>query len=1316
MHILVPPFILHKAANNEHNGRFPATGLFVDIAGFTQVTEALLGHGQHGAEVLATVMRAIFEPLIKAVYAQSGFVSNFAGDAFTAIFPTEHGSVTTTALRGLSAATAIQTTMQNNAIQTTPYGDFTFSAKVGLAGGTAVWGIIHSPDQTRAAYYFRGSAVTGCTDAEHDAEAGDIVVNTAVYQAAKSVGATAAATNTHWRITNFTTDQLPASPPPATLLPYNLDLAARFFPHALLQQDIDGEFRHIHYLFISLKGRPHHGAITEFVRVLFELQQTYGGLLNRIDFGDKGCHMLLFWGAPTSHESDLARILSLILKLRQRSTLPLRAGVTYRIAHAGFVGSALAEEYTCYGRGVNLAARHMMAADWGEIWLDGEMARRAEQQFNLSFMDERAFKGFAEPQPVYLLNGRRENVSTAPYSGVLVGREAELEQLHNWLTPWRNGHNPGALLLSGEAGIGKSRLVYEFIQNVQATIRCRFFVCQTDEILRQSLNPFRYFLRDFFQQSAQQTVDANRKTFDHILHELTAATDAAALKADLVRGRSFLAHLVDLHWENSLFAQLEPQLRFENTLYALKTFFLAASSQQPIILHVEDTHWLDEDSRQFLNILTHEIDAYPLALLATGRTAVTEALFAPQYPLQEIHLQTLGTDAIDALAYNLLGHDPGNELARFLAERTDGNPFFVEQMLLYLQEEGLLEQIEAGQQAQFADTLPTDARALLVARLDRLTLEVRTVVQQASVLGREFEINILEAVTDTTLDLSTQLQTGTEDAIWFPLSDQRYIFKHALLRDAAYKMQVRSRRRILHEKTAVAYETIYKTDTSAHYGQIAYHYDEAAVTVKALNYYERAAMQAKSNYHNEETLTFFGHALRLAAQDNTELRYRLLMEREEVYGWLGSRTEQAQDLAQLDQLLETQTDNHKHANLALRHSAYALVMGQYNDAVTIAQNSLAIAQTAHNSPIQAKAYHQWGRTLWQQGKGKEAVPRLEKALNISREQQIPELEALCLYDLGISHYYYTDFLEAEKNVQQAMIVYQKLNDIQGEIRCLDLFGIIEYTKGDFVAANTHYEIAYELCKKIGWRHYEAHNLSHIGNSYFELGAFNKAHEHHEQALTIFQKMGHLEGEAVSLDTLGLISHFQGDIAKALLLFERALDIQNKINNQRSLGYTLTHYGYSLIQKTKYTQSKAAFKQAQKIFEKAGDSSAAIGTFAGLAQVALVENKFEQAVELVLQILKWIELNGVAGIEVLGQVYLICFRVLAYAALQNPHWQSDAQKILQTGYQYLQERAARIHDPILKHQFLNAVSYNRELQEIWSTNHLQNEGFDKLNPR
>ncbi|HEX6383845.1 MAG TPA: adenylate/guanylate cyclase domain-containing protein, partial [Anaerolineae bacterium] len=169
MHNLVPHFILENFARGNLQGEFPAAGLFLDITGFTNLTETLLQHGQHGAEVLATVMRAIFDPLVHQVYAHGGFVSGFAGDAFTAVFPRVEGrrqkaetDDASSSFRALAAAWRMQEHMRANTSYDTLYGSFPITAKIGLGAGQVNWGILESADQARAAYYFRGSAIDCC--------------------------------------------------------------------------------------------------------------------------------------------------------------------------------------------------------------------------------------------------------------------------------------------------------------------------------------------------------------------------------------------------------------------------------------------------------------------------------------------------------------------------------------------------------------------------------------------------------------------------------------------------------------------------------------------------------------------------------------------------------------------------------------------------------------------------------------------------------------------------------------------------------------------------------------------------------------------------------------------------------------------------------------------------------------------------------------------------------------------------------------------------------------------------------------------------
>ena len=454
--------------------------------------------------------------------------------------------------------------------------------------------------------------------------------------------------DSHFRLCAW--PEVPALPRPVSadglLSALTAELATRFFPADLLTRQSQGEFRQVVTVFINLKTLPTEHEGTDFASTLFRLLAQYGGYLCRIgQIGDKdhGGTLLLFWGAPTSHEQNVMRALQFVVALQAAARSPLRAGVTTQLAYAGFVGSPRREEYTCYGAHVNLAARQMVMADWGEIWLDEETARVVGSAFECAHHGLFKFKGFSEERAIYRLLGRREVELESFYQGAMVGRQAELTQLATALAPLAEGQFAGVLTITGEAGMGKSRLVHELQQRgvgsketevrgaQQSSLRSvQWFLCQTDEILRQPLNPFRYWLRGYFHQSTSQSEAANKAAFITILDGLIATfAEATALvnrksqtinlKAELSRTRSFLGALVDLHWPDSLYAQVEPQLRFENTLAALKTLILAESLRQPVILHLEDAHWLDADSYTLLTRLTRNVADYPLAVIITTR-------------------------------------------------------------------------------------------------------------------------------------------------------------------------------------------------------------------------------------------------------------------------------------------------------------------------------------------------------------------------------------------------------------------------------------------------------------------------------------------------------------------------------------------------------------------------------------------------------------------------------------------------------------------------------------------------------------------------
>ena len=833
-HNLVPQFILDKYAAGETSGRFDAFVLFADVSGFSKISSALAEHGQHGAEVLSGLMRAVFDPLQQAIADHGGFITTSAGDAATAVFPDDDGRA------ALAAAWAIRNYVLANSEQQTPYGAFPIGVKLGLSQGTVNWGIVASESNERAAYYFHGEAIDAAAGAEKYARQNDVVV------AGSAVGWLSGAVDGEIEEGQL---HVVAVPEPVAITETWVEIsrsgsdAARtgqdsFFPRQVLELPQVGEFRQSVNVFINLRGTPTEAQLAEFMQIVFALQDKYGGVLNSVDFGDKGCKLLLFWGAPVSYENDVSRALDFLLELQDASAIRIKVGVTLRTGFAGFVGGALHEEYTCFGHGVSLAARLMAGAPWDSMWLDEPAGEIASSEFEIEYEEHFALKGFGEPQAAYVLLDRRGAGASEFFQGELVGRRSELDRLRGFLSPLVDDGSPrrfaGMLVVSGEAGVGKSRLVHEFRREMEESpgqSAPQFFLCQTDELVRTSLNPFRYWLRDYFGQFRNHSQTRNKRAFSRRLQQIVAAS-SSDLAQTLEEGSSFLGALVDLYWGDSRYAQFDAQARYDNTLRALRALLIAESSRRPTVMVIEDTHWLDDDSREFLLRLSRGINSYPLALLGTTRPVEPAALPAiTGSAVDVLPLAALGREPLAALAESILETLVSDDLVELLAARTGGNPYHAAQLIYYLRDEDLLETTPAGQSPRSAardpSQLPGNLRHVFTARLDRLAPDVREVVQLASIFGREFEVRMLKQLATANGDFAARLVAAEQAAVLLPLAGGRYVFQHALLRDTAYEMQAIAERRQHHMRAAEAFETLYADDLAPAYGDIAFHYEAA---------------------------------------------------------------------------------------------------------------------------------------------------------------------------------------------------------------------------------------------------------------------------------------------------------------------------------------------------------------------------------------------------------------------------------------------------------------------------------------------------------
>jgi predicted ATPase/class 3 adenylate cyclase len=1265
LHHLVPQFIIDNYRQDKRHGRFFAVCLFADVSGFSTITDNLMKHGPHGAETLAVLMRNVFDPLISSVYEHQGFVPSLAGDAITAVFPAAGDSGPAQeelAARAMASAWQIQQQMKAAALQHTPYGNFQVSAKVGAACGPVNWGIVTSEDGRRATYYFEGPAIDGSAQAEHAAAAGEIICTAALHDLAGALvtAETLAGDGDLYRLLALSQDAPGGSPVSAP--PGDADAMSRFFPAEIVHQERSGEFRQVLTVFINLPTVRTEDQLDIFVHSVFNLQDKYGGLFNRVDFGDKGSNLLMFWGAPVSYENDVSRALSFILDLQAKTSIPINAGVTYRIAHAGFVGSPLREEYTCYGRGTNLAARFMTTASRGEIWLDEDAARLAESQFDLEYEGQMTFKGFAEKQKVFVLFEAKEDSETF-YDRPMVGRRDELDALADFVEPLWRGQPAGAIIIWGEPGMGKSRLVHEFGQRcAREQAGLLWALCQSDEILRESFNPFRYWLKRYFNQSKAQSELRNKRNFNRKLDGLIVDTDDRSLAAELDRTRSFLGATLDLYWPDSLYAGLDAAGRYENTVLGLLALMKAESLRQPLIVQLEDMHWIDGASRELIIRLASTMNPdsggpYPIALIATSRHEGPGCPLAEGGRCLEIDLAQLPRESVREMALAMLGGTISEALLELIDARAEGNPFFAEQILRYLDESALLVESAQGWQLKREQQrfLPADVRSVLIARLDRLAQEVKDVVQTAAVLGREFEVALLIRMLGDDQNAWDRIATAEEAAIWSALNQIRYIFKHALLRDTAYQMQVRSRRQALHQLAVKALETLYGQDLRPHYGELAYHNRQAGLEIAAADWYLLAADESTSRGTLVDALSYYNEAEVILPQDETERRWRVLIQQATVLGMQGNPEESKEKALQALALGQALDDDDKVAEAQLYIGNVANIMG----------DDLA------------------------------ALARLDAALAASRRCGSRRFEALSLAMKTITLTRMGRMEDAAIVAEGALVMAEDLGNERVLVRVLNNLALFHNQVGDYGRAADLLSRQVEINRRRGDQVGLGHGLSNLAYNQLFLGQYEAAKEAIGQALQLALAMGARRLSAYNRLNLSLAEIRLQHPASARQEIESARQVLTEVDDRFGTAVSYTYMGAAFETEGESKQAAAAYESAVRMLREMGATPYAMDALAGSARCALLCDNAVLAIQLASEVWAFLRESGPGGLE---------FPLLAYEscalAFVNEEDDQAYRAAVAAGYDELMERAQRISDNEWRGSFLRDVPEHKILIERW----------------
>jgi class 3 adenylate cyclase len=855
--------------------RLAAAVLFADISGFTALTERLARTGPAGVEELTELLNDCFGRLVKLVVDHGGDVVKFAGDALLALWPADEGLAGVTT-RAAGCGLAMQEVLHASELAA----GTRLSVRVGVGAGqvaTAHLGGVRG----RWEFVVGGPAITQTCGAEQLGRPGDVVLSAEV---ADQVCDTCAGEpvpagpgrRPGLRIT--TVQPLPPVTPLVSSARQAAGVALRgYVPGAILARLDAGqsawlsELRHVSVLFLRLPDlddiapgtlRTANNLVREVQEALYE----YEGSVNKLGVDDKGTTMVAAFGLPpVAHEDDGVRAVRAALGIQaqlRRHRVRHAIGIATGRAFCGSVGSDLRREYTMIGGVVNRGARLMQTA-LDDLVCDRATHQAANAKLTFEPLPPRRVKGVAEPVAVFRPHGLRP--TRAPGRS-LVGRAHERRLLTERLAALRDGHG-GVLLVEGEAGIGKSRLLDELVTQA-AGQPVRTLVGAADAIRATTpYHAWRGVFEALFDLTEVSQPNIRRTRVLEWLRDWPDLERLAPLLGDVLP--------LDLP-HDELVGELQGQVRGDNTRRLLVGALQVASRQRPLLIVVEDAHWCDSASWALARLVAQRI---PTALLVLALRPLGEPVPEDYQRLrqasdaQQLRLDPLPADDLAALIGQRLGVTlVPRPVAELIGEHAGGNPFFSEELAYALRDTGVITVTNGScRLAPGADlhelSVPDTVQGVVLARIDRLAPPQQLTLKVASVIGRSFAYRLLHDVYPIIADrptLADQLEGLQRRSLVLPETPEQelaWMFKHVITRDVAYELMVRAQRRALHQAIAEWYEQHHAAQLPGFYPLLAYHWSRTDETAKAVRFQGLAGERALASGAYREAVLFLTAAL-----------------------------------------------------------------------------------------------------------------------------------------------------------------------------------------------------------------------------------------------------------------------------------------------------------------------------------------------------------------------------------------------------------------------------------------------------------------------
>ncbi len=932
--------------------------------------------------------------------------------------------------------------------------------------------------------------------------------------------------------------------------------------------------------------------IDRCLRRMADVIYKYEGYIDKF-IGD--CVMALF-GAPVAHEDDPLRAALAGLELKevikkfnqeQGLNLALSIGINYGLVATGDLGRP--GEYTVMGDTVNLAQRLQYKAPRGKIYVSASVYEQTKNEIVYQRLGLIKVKGKREKVLVYSPLKARRTYSLRRIEDLpLIGRQEELRYLLETFSFVRKKQGQVAAVV-GSAGIGKSKLVYEFRKLLPKDI----LLIEGRGIEYQKVSSYivlKQLLKTLIGLNENDTKSSADKKFTTFIRK--------SVKASLSKEISFIRYFLSLQLgqdDRNRLESMKPDDRMRLLNEAIHSFLLASAARKPLVIILEDCHWIDTESVNFMVEFARDIKEQPIMLVFLYRPEFSIGTLKRLKYFHSIHLKPLSPANSTLLLYDIFKCKKIDDgLIKLLLKKSGRIPFYIHELATNLLHNGFI-QIDHNVATLNKGTnavLPRTLNELIMTRVDKLDEDPREVVELASVIGDEFSVRIMKRLFDKNRRLKKYLTILCQSGLIRPIrrtksEEDKYTFSHSLTREAIYSSLLNRVKIDYHKKAGYAIEAVYADNLFEYYDTLANHFFIGGEDEKAIEYLEKAGDRKKELYLNLEAIELYERAIDLLTRKPAGDRIARIYEK-------------------LGHLFE--------------------LVGQYQKAK---QAYTKMGEWGEKSPVlKARSLIAIANVLINQGIFDQALELLNKAQKIlSRRKDLARREVRIILTniLRLECWIYRIKGMTERAEQKGREAISLIKHIKGWQNYTELkqalemayipLAIVYSMKGEYERAIKLLENTLLIAEELGDRRALGHAYNNLGTIYRAQGRFKQAIDAYNKKLKISEELGDKSGIGIASCNLGNAYRIMGDYDKAVKLLETYLNIAEELGDKHGIGQANVNLGIVYWAKGEYQRSINSFEKYLKISEQLGDKRGIAVALGNLAEV--YESKFEhkKALEL-----------------------------------------------------------------------------------------------------